>query len=250
MSGWLAAVLLIGSVWGPFLKPESREGRKGLSAYREGDYIEALTRFEQAKEKAREPRIYEYNAGLAAHQAGNPDAAVNYYLKAREAEAVDPGDADYNRGNALVDMDKPEEALAAYRQALRQDPDDEDARYNYEVLWRQMQADSSRSDSQSQENQQEQDSEAQPQDQEQQQQEEPQEGEGEKRQGQQEQSQPGTADPEGQDQGGAPEPTPSQAVPLDRQQAERLLNALMQGELDLLKSRLRGDPRKRAEKDW
>jgi tetratricopeptide (TPR) repeat protein len=249
----VATLLVLAAIWSPFLRPESRESQKGLAAYREGDYIEALTRFQEAKAQSEEPALYDFNSGVAAQGAGNPEAAVNYYLKARGAEALTPGAADYNRGSALAQLGKPQEALGALRQALRANPTDDDARYNYEVLLRQMQADSSQGednqDNQKDSQSQEQDS-SKPQDGNQENQDQEQDGQGEQQQNQQQEQQKGDTNPAGEDEGDQPQAQPTQAVPLDRQQAERLLNALMQGERDLLKSRLKGDRRKRAEKDW
>lgn len=66
--------------------------------------------------------------GLAHYRAGN-------YQEAEEAfSTVNTPEGHYNRGNALANLGRYEEALASYQAALTQQPDHADARHNKEVI--------------------------------------------------------------------------------------------------------------------
>jgi len=66
--------------------------------------------------------------GLAHYRAGN-------YQEAEEAfSLVDTPDGHYNRGNALANLGRYEEALASYQASLTQQPNHADARHNMDVI--------------------------------------------------------------------------------------------------------------------
>lgn len=66
--------------------------------------------------------------GVANYRAGK-------YQEAEETfSTVDTPEGRYNRGNALANLGRYEEALASYQTALTQQPHHEDARYNMEVI--------------------------------------------------------------------------------------------------------------------
>lgn len=70
----------------------------------------------------------------AAHyRAGQFDQA------AQALSGINTSDANYNRGNALAKLGKINEAISAYDEALKLDPDNEDARYNRDQLLKQQQ---------------------------------------------------------------------------------------------------------------
>lgn len=79
--------------------------------------------------------------GVAQYRAGDYEAAVE------NLDGIETADAFYNKGNALAHLGRTEEAVAAYEQALKLDPEHEDARYNRDLLLKQQ------SDSQQQQQQ-------------------------------------------------------------------------------------------------
>ncbi|MDH5485311.1 MAG: VWA domain-containing protein [Gammaproteobacteria bacterium] len=66
----------------------------------------------------------------AQYKAGDYEAS----LQQLEAIKNSSADTDYNRGNALAQLGRVDEALDAYNRALEKDPQHEDARYNRELL--------------------------------------------------------------------------------------------------------------------
>ena len=75
---------------------------------------------EQAAQLARDPAL----RGTAEYQAGNFDAALDAF--ATQADV----DAEYNQGNALAQLQRYEDAIAAYDRALEQQPEMADALHN------------------------------------------------------------------------------------------------------------------------
>lgn len=68
-----------------------------------------------------------HQQAVADYRAGNYDQAVQGFQN-------DP----YNRGNALAFSGKIQEAIQSYEQALKENPDDADARFNKEYLEKQL----------------------------------------------------------------------------------------------------------------
>jgi Ca-activated chloride channel family protein len=80
----------------------------------------------------------------AAELFENPDwkNAAHYkagdYAKALEAKPSSNSEGIYNQGNALAQSGQLKEALAAYEQALKIDPNNEDARFNKELVEKEL----------------------------------------------------------------------------------------------------------------
>jgi Ca-activated chloride channel family protein len=74
----------------------------------------------RAAQLARDPSL----RGTAEYQAGNYDAAQQVFATQTDA------DAHYNQGNALAQLQRYEEAIAAYDRALEKQPGMEDALHN------------------------------------------------------------------------------------------------------------------------
>ena len=98
-------------------------------------------------------QLDEGNPDQAARLFDNPDwkAAASYragdYEQAlQQLEGADSADALYNRGNALANLGRLDEALHNYDQALQRDPAHEDAAYNREVVQQALEQQQSSSD--------------------------------------------------------------------------------------------------------
>jgi hypothetical protein len=144
---FLCAILLAG--WSPFLAehPEVAEGNRRLET---GDPEGALRSYERAEKQLGPRPEIDYDRGGALYRLGRFGEARETYRKALETPGLAPqgrrgGSTSstglaardtYNLGNALARLDDVEGAIRAYRRALAIDPNNEDARYNLEVMLR------------------------------------------------------------------------------------------------------------------
>ena len=166
------------------------DARKANEAYRNGDYETAANLYQSAiSQNPDDARLY-YNLGNALSRLGMADEAREAYEQFKSL-ADDPAQqslADYNTGTMLSEAEQFDEAMEYFRNSLMMNPDDDDARYNFEMAKRKLQ-------------QQQQEQQQQQQDQDQQ------DGDGD--QDQQDDSMPPDQDDQGQDQdGGAPDMPP------------------------------------------
>ena len=111
---------------------------QGDQAMRAGKPAEAEKFYRQAlKEKADDPRAT-YNLATSLYRQGQYKEAGELFHKLVETREPDfVGRAAYNEGNALFQQKKLDEALEAYKVALRWNELDDDARYNIEQLLKQ-----------------------------------------------------------------------------------------------------------------
>lgn len=100
----------------------------------QGNYDEAVRAYQAAQVTSPDlPQPY-FNAAIALVHIGRlaeARAAVEQALKTADNELI--AAAYYNLGNIDFMMERYEEAVEAYQQALLRDPDDADARYNLEL---------------------------------------------------------------------------------------------------------------------
>ncbi len=224
----------------------TREGRRGNALYRQERYAEAIEAYRagvaaaEARGKAGVRSSLYNNLGAAHYRAGAYEQAAEAFRAALTAAEAAEGRARaaYNAGNAAFRLEDLQAAVDYYKQALLAQPDDPDAKFNYELARRRL-------DEQQRQQQQQQPNQDQQQNQEQQPQ--PQDGEQ-----QQEQQQDPSSDP-GQDQP-PQEQRPASGTPenqLSPQEAERILEALQNDEERLLRQiqKMKTRPRK-VEKDW
>jgi len=127
----LAFGLLTGWHW---FEPAARRNQKGIEAYRQGKFAAALEQFLSAK-----------GLKAAAPQLKNNTAAALYGLKKYqealdEFSSIDPATlgasapaCHYNLGNAYYRLGQYPKALESYKRGLRLDPDDAQAKKNYEL---------------------------------------------------------------------------------------------------------------------
>ena len=114
--------------------PERSLVRRGNRAYDRGRYEVSIERYTKALEAA--PGTWE-----AVYDLGNALVAAERYDKAAETlraaaadslrNADDRAEAYFNLGNVQLAQQKLQEALESYKNSLRMNPSDEDAKYNY-----------------------------------------------------------------------------------------------------------------------
>lgn len=143
----------------------ARPNNVGNEAYEQEDYRAAQSAYQEAIEKSPELPEPHYNSGNVYYQQGQNEEAQERYDRAR----LDAGDDLYrdilfNQGNVQLRADEVEEAIASYKEVLRLDPTDQDAKHNLEVALsrlppveqQQQQSGQQQGDQQQQENGQEQ----------------------------------------------------------------------------------------------
>ncbi|MEZ4702855.1 MAG: tetratricopeptide repeat protein [Rhodothermales bacterium] len=214
----------------------------GATLFRMGQFEEAGQAFDQSIALSTTPG----DVSRAAYNAGN-----NVFEAASASGGQAPPTPDGQEG-APPQGPTLESALDYYRQALLADPDNQDAKFNYEFVKRRLE------EQQQQDQQDQQNSNDQNENQDENQQNQDQQNQGnQQNQGQQDQDdqqqQQGDQQNEGQQdqqpqQQQAPAPDPNK---LSREEAERILQALQNEEEDLLRQVLKPQTRPRAvEKDW
>jgi len=110
--------------------------------YRKGRYAEAQEIYARSDMDHPRDLRYRYNRGCAQYQAGDYQgamAAFSSVLRRAEDREIRFKSA-YNLGNATFKMDDPGLAIEFYRQALRIDPGQENARHNLEIALRAREA--------------------------------------------------------------------------------------------------------------
>jgi Ca-activated chloride channel family protein len=121
-----------------------------LREYKAGKYDQALKEYEQLlKRKSDDPRLH-FNAGAAAYRDQQFEEAAKQFNATLAAPDLKlQGLAYYNEGNALFHLGERnpdpkkrteawEKALADYQSTAKLNPQDEDAKYNYEFVKRKL----------------------------------------------------------------------------------------------------------------
>jgi len=185
--GWLLSViLLVGIALPP--QPAMAFGWDDLWQRRDQQSINALQQgdFQRATELANDPAL----KGTAAYRQKNYESAL-------EAFSTQPGaNGKYNRGNALAQLGRYQEAIDAYDEALKQDPNMEDAKLNRAEVERLLQQQKQQEQQEQQEQDQKQNGENK---------EEQEKKEGQKSENDSEEKQKGEQDPSDEQKEGKPE---------------------------------------------
>ncbi|MBO6779515.1 MAG: tetratricopeptide repeat protein [Rhodothermales bacterium] len=240
-------LIIIALILGLFGPDDKKEGRKGNALMRQDLFEEAAAAYRQglAGFNTAEPDAVHSglinNLGAALFRQGDFEGALNAFDGAVAlATSSDAAAASvYNSGGAAFRAEALEESLARYRQALLQNPGNEDARFNYEFVKRRLE-----------EQQQNQDQQQQNQDQNQDQQDENQDQQ-DQNQDQQDENQDQQDQQQDQNQQQDQQQQPQNPEELSQEEAQRILEALENEEQQLLRQvqKMKTRPR-RVEKDW
>lgn len=254
----LVTLLIAGA--GLLLDDGEKDGRRGNELYEQGSYGPAVEAYRRGLAALGEDASIELryglqnNLGAALLKSEDAEAAGEVFSRALAA-APTPADiarTAYNAGNAAYSAEELEASLAYYRQSLLREPDNEDAKFNYEFVKRRLQQ---------QEQQQQQQDQQQDGDDSQQENQDQNQSQGDQEQDQQQTDREDEQQQDGgneQQQGEQPnEEQPEQPQPqepgekMSDEQAQRILQALQNEEEQLLREVQRKDARpRRVEKDW
>ena len=246
----LLAFLLLQAA--PSTRNGADAGRQGNALYGQEQYTEAAAAYTEGLAGDPDTLTPTVRAGLlnnlgaALHKQQDFDNAAPIFEQAITAAST-PNEltrATYNAGNNAALRNELEAALGHYRQALLTDPTNEDARYNYEFVKRQLEQQQQEQQQQQGDNQNEDQQEQDQHQQDQQQQDSEQQQDQQQDQQQQDQQQ----QPQDQQQQQDQQPRPDQLSP---EEAQRILQALENEEEQLLREvqKMKARPR-RVEKDW
>lgn len=123
--------------------------REGNHHYKQEEYVRAGEAYGRALEA--KPDYYKgrFNQGNALYKIGDYDSAVTAFTSAATLaeEKAQGAAAYYNLGNAHMELKEYDEAIKAYKETLKIDPTDEDARYNLAYAQKMLQQDQSQQDS-------------------------------------------------------------------------------------------------------
>lgn len=209
--------------------------RRGNTAYNNKKYKDAEIDYKSALGKDSKNFAANYNLGNAYYKQGNNEEAAKQFIQAigNTKDPLKQSKAYYNLGNAYLNQEKYQESVDAYKMALRQNPNDEDARYNLAYALTKLKAQQNQNKNQQQKNQDQQK-------QQQQQQQQQNKNQDQKKDQQQKQD---------QQQGQEKKPTQPK---ISKEEAERMLQALKNQEQKLQKKNAKKfeGPVRNAEKDW
>ena len=263
--------LLLYSLCAPLAAQETHTYlRDGDAAYEREEFGEAEIAYRRAINEETTVKG-SYNLGNTLYRQNRYEEAMESY--GRAAELADTPElqaaAYYNLGNAAAEMENWGEAVAAYRNALRREPNDTATKYNYaQALERYRQQQQQEQEQQEQQENEEQENEESEENEEQQEQEQEQEQNGEENQeqdpqegeGEQEQENESSEGEEGEPEEGEQsrdidnenaDQQPAQAVSVSRQQAEELLKIIEREEQKVQEKIRKGSANtQRSDKDW
>jgi len=218
----------------------------GNRMYRDKKYSDAEASYRKALEKNKELQQGAFNLGDALYQQERfGEAAEQYALSAsRTSDPKIKAQAFHNLGNAMLKGKKIEESIAAYKNALKLNPNDADTKYNLEYAKALLKQQQEQNKNQKNDDKQKQDKKKQDQ-QKQDQQKQDQQKENQKKENQQKQPQDQKAQNDKQKEQQA------RKMQISKEDAERILEALKNEEKDVQKKLHKKVPaRIKVEKDW
>lgn len=237
-----------------------QQGRAGNDHLKQEQYEEATTAYQEglssyqpSEETDQTYYGLQNNLGLSLHRQENFEEAGRAF---EEALVYAPDDdavtrSAFNAGNNAFTRQQLERALEHYQTALLADPDNEDAKFNFEFVSRQLQQQQEQQDSDGDEQQEDEQNEEQEGEQNEEQNEDQQGEQGEQDQEQNQEQNDQSQDDQQSEQEQPSEQSEPREAPLTREQAERILEALENEEEELLREvqKMEGRPR-RVAKDW
>ncbi len=223
---------------GAFAQQEAPDIRRGNKQYNKQDFTAAEVDYRRGLEKNSNSFEGHYNLGNALFKQDKyPEAQAEYQKAAQLLDSKQDkkqlAESYHNLGNAYFAQQQYDKAIAAYQQSLRNNPKDNDTRYNLVKAMQMLQEQQQQQQNQDQnkdQNQEQQQNQQQNQQDQQQQQEQQQQEQNQEQQQQQEQQDDSK---------------------MDKETAEQILQALEQDEQETQEKLQRQQGQKRrVEKDW
>jgi len=226
--------------------------RQGNNQYEEGNFSEAEVQYRKALTD--NPNYYKgkFNLGDAMYEQENYEESGKIFneLAERQLEPEQKSGVYYNMGNSLMSEQKYQEAIEAYKNSLRLNPDDIEAKYNLEYARKKLQDQQQQQQNQDQDKDQDkdkQDQQEQDQNKDDQQKDQDNKEQDDQKKQNQDQQQNDKSDQQKQQQ----QPQPQQ---ISKEDAQKMLDALKNDEKNTLqelqKQKAKAVKGKKSEIDW
>lgn len=243
-----------------FAQSENKVIRNGNSDYNSEKFNSAAGKYQKSLQINPENQDAKYNLGNSFYRLDSNTAASSFYQSVINDDVSDDikSDAYFNYGNTLLKEQKFDESILAYKEALKRDPADMEAKYNLEYARRMLQQQQQQNQDQNQDQDQENNDQDQNQDQQNKQDKnKDQQNQDQKKQQNQDQKRDQNKDQQQQNQAGNKDEKKEgqQAQPkqqkISKEQAEQMLKNLARREKQILmgQKKEKGE-KKKVEKNW
>lgn len=130
---------ILGAFWLTFMAGSSfaDDAREANQAYENENYQKAERLYRRAIDKTPDRTQLYFNLANALAKQGKTEDAIKMYnrFKSMSDNAEDKAKANYNIANLHSDQKNFGKAMDFYKQSLRYDPDDKEAKHNYELAY-------------------------------------------------------------------------------------------------------------------
>jgi len=150
----LFILFILGFSFSSLAQSERKITRKGNSQYETGNFVDAEINYKKAIEKNADLLEAEFNLGDALMKQERFDEALEAFEKV-SSTTENPtlkANALHNKGNVLLSQQDLEGALESYKDALRINPKDNETRYNYAYVKKQLEQQQEQEQEQDEEN--------------------------------------------------------------------------------------------------
>jgi len=217
--------------------------REGNAQFADSAYLESEIEYRKALDKKGNSFEGQFNLGDALFKQEKFNEALDQFqvLAGTETNPENLSKVHHNIGNSYFAMQKYEESIEAFKNALRNNPEDNESRYNLiaaqKMLQQQQQDQQNKDQNKDQEQQQKEEEEQEQKDKEQEQKEQEQNKEQQKQDQKEQEQQKNQQQPQEQ---------------MSKEDAQRLLNAIQQDENELQKKlqKAKASQKTKTEKNW
>ena len=126
--------------------------KEGNTLYNKGQFKQALEKYQDALSKLPESDIVNFNTGSALYKNGDYNGAISHFEKSllsdepflQQKASFNLGNSRYKYGISKEESDLQQavdllsQSLNNYQRSLQLNPDDEDAKYNYEFVKKEL----------------------------------------------------------------------------------------------------------------
>ena len=137
---FILTILFVLLTVGLFAQKENALIRNGNKYYKQKQFNQSQQQYRKALEKAPENPTANYNLGNSQFRQNSFEDAAKSYLASSEhaTDSIAKESSLYNQGVALVKQKKLEESIASWKNALKLDPNDLDARENLQKAMQEL----------------------------------------------------------------------------------------------------------------